>query len=76
MQDVVCDDTTRMERSLSQTTGAERHGMGLREPDALLEIWIVPHSGDWTLVQNYASGTSCILAMGEAWQTLAPVQTN
>ena len=33
----------------------------------MLEVW-TKASGDWTLVQAYANGTACILAMGEAWE--------
>ena len=29
-------------------------------------------NGDWTMVIAYASGTSCIVAMGEHWSVLAP----
>ena len=47
----------------------------MRGPDALVEVWIEPRTGDWTLVQSYANGTSCILAMGEHWETIAPEET-
>jgi hypothetical protein len=51
--------------------GAEVSGAGLRDTETVLEVWTRP-SGDWTLVQSYADGTACILAMGEAWEALAP----
>ncbi len=68
--DVVCDDTVRLETQLKQVVGAQRRAQGVRAPDALIEVWIVPRSGDWTIVQNYANGTSCIVAMGEHWEAL------
>lgn len=46
-------------------------GVGLRHEDAVLEVWAEP-SGDWTLVQSYANGTACILAMGEDWAVIPP----
>jgi hypothetical protein len=46
-------------------------GAGLRDAEAVLEIW-ASASGDWTLVQSYANGTACILAMGEAWDAVVP----
>ena len=49
--------------------GAERQGMGLRDPDTMLEVWVNPRDGEWMIVQNYANGTSCIVAMGEHWET-------
>ena len=46
-------------------------GAGLRDTEAVLEVW-TRDSGDWTLVQSYANGTACILAMGEAWEAVTP----
>jgi len=72
MPDVSCDDSARMVVTLTEIVGAERQGMGLRDPETMLEVWVTPQSGDWLIVQNYANGTSCIVAMGEHWQgTLA-----
>jgi hypothetical protein len=70
--EVTCDDSARLESRLAQVMGAAKQGEGLRGPDAILQVWIVPRSGDWTLVQSYANGTSCIVAMGEHWETLGP----
>lgn len=70
--DVICDDSQRMQTALETRHGAERQGRGVRGPDALIEMWVTPASGDWVLVQSYANGTSCIVAMGEHWQDMAP----
>lgn len=51
--------------------GATVTGSGLRDAETVLEVWAKP-SGDWTLVQSYANGTACILAMGEAWEAVIP----
>ena len=56
---------------LVRLRGAEVAGAGLRDGEAVLEVW-TKASGDWTLVQSYASGTACILAMGEAWEAMVP----
>ena len=40
-----------------------------------MEIWTNPKSGDWTLVQTYVEGNSCIVAMGEYWENLTPIDT-
>lgn len=68
LEDVSCDDTDRLATMLTQVLGAERQGLGLRDPDTMLEIWVTRGKGDWMIVQNYANGTSCIVAMGEHWQ--------
>ena len=66
--DVSCDDTARLTATLTEVLGAERQGTGLRDPDTMLEVWVTQGSGDWVIVQNYANGTSCIVAMGEHWE--------
>ncbi|MEL7256912.1 MAG: hypothetical protein AAFN80_03595 [Pseudomonadota bacterium] len=66
--DTVCEDTARLEKQLFGTNGAEVLGYGLRGPDSFIEIWVEPESRDWTLVQTYTNGTSCIMAMGEHWE--------
>lgn len=57
--------------TLKQTLHAERQGTGLRDPETMLEVWVTPASGDWMIVQHYASGTSCIVAMGAHWEQAA-----
>lgn len=71
---VICDDRDSMRVRLEQNYGATRQGRGMRGPDAIIEIWAIPGTGDWTLVQNYADGRSCILAIGEDWESLAPAR--
>lgn len=68
MPDVICDDSSRMIKTLKETRGAKRQGMGLRDPETMLEVWVTVRNGDWVIVQNYANGTSCIVAMGEHWE--------
>ncbi|WP_439156511.1 hypothetical protein [Yoonia sp.] len=72
MTDVSCDDSTRMAHMLTNALGADRQGMGLRDPETLLEIWVTERNGDWIIVQNYTNGTSCIVAMGEHWEGIVP----
>lgn len=72
LSDIQCDDSARIEHRLSGVLRAERQGRGLRGPDAIMEVWIEPDTGDWTLVQNYANGTSCIMALGEHWESMIP----
>lgn len=72
VSDVSCDDSTRMVHRLTHVLGAERQGMGLRDPETLLEVWVARKSGEWMIVQNYTNGTSCIVAMGEHWEGTAP----
>lgn len=68
MADLSCDDSARMTQTLTEVWGAERRGIGLRDPETMLEIWVKAQNGEWLIVQNYANGTSCIVAMGEHWE--------
>jgi hypothetical protein len=56
---------------VQRMAGAEVSGSGLRDTETVLEVW-TRASGDWTLVQSYADGTACILAMGESWEAVIP----
>jgi hypothetical protein len=56
---------------MQRLQGAEVAGSGLRDAEAVLEVW-TRASGDWVMVQSYANGTACILAMGEAWEAVRP----
>jgi hypothetical protein len=58
-------------RNLGALHPRKKLGAGLRDGEAVLEVWTRP-SGDWTLVQSYPTGTACILAMGEAWEAMTP----
>lgn len=73
LSDLICDDSARLERQITGYGDARKHGHGMRGPDSIIEVWIEPRTGDWTLVQNYANGTSCILAMGAHWETMNPL---
>lgn len=64
--DVLCEPTSRMKEKLTRQLLSERQSMGLRGPEQVVEVW-TDKSGDWTMVITYASGNSCIVAMGEAW---------
>ena len=68
LSEVRCDDSARMTHTLTKVLGAERQGMGLRDPETTLEVWVTRRSGDWIILQNYSNGTSCIVAMGEHWE--------
>ena len=68
MADLRCDDSKRMTQTLTDVMRADKQGRGLRDPETMLEIWVTRHNAEWLIVQNYANGTSCIVAMGDHWQ--------
>ena len=69
--DVICDTTLRMEKRLEETLRAERTASGMRSGAQIMEVWTDPE-GDWALVMRYATGTSCIVAMGAHWEQNGP----
>lgn len=70
--DVLCGTKEDIHAKLTRQFGAVKTGAGLRGPEAVMEIWTNPKSGDWTLVQTYVEGNSCIVAMGEYWEDFVP----
>ena len=70
--EVICEPTPRMHEKLERQFRSERTATGVRGPEQLMEVW-TNEAGDWTMVVTYASGTSCIVAMGQNWSTHAEV---
>lgn len=71
---LICAPRDEMVQRLSGTYGESPMGMGVRDVDTVMEVWATPGSGDWTLVLTYASGNSCIVAMGEDWTEITPAE--
>ncbi|WP_397543692.1 hypothetical protein [Roseovarius salis] len=69
--EVVCEPTSAMTEKLSRQFGSAPRAWGTRGPEQVMQVW-ADRSGDWTLVVSYASGTSCIVAMGENWSSHRP----
>jgi len=67
---VLCAPSAEMRDRLETRYQAYRAWAGLRGPDEVMELWEDP-DGDWTLIITHASGTWCIVAMGEALSPFA-----
>lgn len=65
--EVICAPRAEMVDRLRRTFGANIAATGLRDMETVMEVW-TSTAGRWTLVQSYADGRMCILAMGEAWE--------
>ena len=66
--EVICEPTPALHQRLADRFGETRNATGIRGPDQIMEVW-TDQRGGWTLVVTYATGTSCIVAMGEDWAT-------
>lgn len=60
-----------MHHKLERQFRREQIAAGVRGPDQIMEVW-TDDRGDWTLVTTYATGTSCIVAMGEHRSPVEP----
>lgn len=65
--EVICEPTEKMTQKLSRQFGEQLHSWGTRGPEQVMQVW-TDKRGDWTMVVSYATGTSCIVAMGENWE--------
>lgn len=65
--EVLCEATPRLYDKLTRHFSSERVATGMRGPEQIMEVWSSDR-GDWTMVVTYATGTSCIVAMGQDWQ--------
>ncbi|MEL6610040.1 MAG: hypothetical protein AAFO68_04510 [Pseudomonadota bacterium] len=67
---ILCAPSEDMRHRLETTYQAQRAWAGLRGPEEVMELW-EDAQGDWTLVIARASGSLCIVAMGEALSPFA-----
>ena len=69
--EVLCQPTKDLRVKLETQFGATRSATGIRSPEQVMEVW-TGQDGDWTLVVRYATGTSCIVAMGRIGSARPP----
>lgn len=67
--EVICAPRPDLVERLMRGHEAALVGRGVRDVDAVMEIWASPR-GDWMLVQSHPDGQACLLAMGEAWDSV------
>lgn len=69
--EVVCAPTGDLYTRLETRMGFKRIATGLRGREQIMEVWS-DNRGEWVMVVTYASGQSCIVAMGEDWMPVGP----
>lgn len=65
--EIVCAPSGELETRLLRDHGSSRTAQGVRGPEQVMEVW-TDQRGEWAMVVRYATGTSCIVAIGEAWE--------
>lgn len=73
ISDTVCKPTDQLYDMLRQRLGGTRRAQGVRSPEQIMEVW-TDTKGGWTMIVTYASGTSCIVAMGKGWEQFDPAE--
>jgi hypothetical protein len=69
--EVLCAPRAEMVQRLSVQNRAQVTAMGIRDVEAVMEVW-ADDQGRWTMVQSYANGQACIVAMGTDWAVEMP----
>ncbi len=65
----VCGDRGQILKQLEQGHAETRRALGLSADGGVLEILVSPQGG-WTMLVTYPKRPTCVIAVGEAWQSL------
>lgn len=64
-----CGDRTELLKQLQQRHDETPRALGLSSDGGVLEVLVSPDGG-WTILVTYPKRPTCVVAVGEAWQTL------
>jgi hypothetical protein len=56
---------------LNSAYGETRHSVGLSVNNTMVEVFASDSTGTWTIIVTAASGMACLVAAGEAFETVA-----
>jgi hypothetical protein len=65
-----CGEQAHVASYLRDTFEEVPVSLGLQADGRIIQIFATETTGSWTMVSTTVNGTSCIVAMGEAWQAL------
>jgi hypothetical protein len=68
-QSMACGHRAEIVASLGGKFGETRHGGGLAGPSAIFELFASEKTGTWTILRTGANGMSCVMAVGNGWQS-------
>jgi hypothetical protein len=67
-----CFVRSELAQTLTDTFREMAHGAGLQGATRLVELWISPETGTFTVLLSHPNGISCVLASGIGWETFLP----
>ena len=56
---------------LAERYGETRQAIGLGANNAIVEVFASPATGSWTITVTVPNGVTCLVASGQAFETLA-----
>lgn len=65
-----CAMRTHVIERLSSVYGEARQSIGLGANNQVVEVFASLETGTWTITVTNASGTTCLIASGQAFETL------
>ncbi len=65
-----CAERDVVVERLSSKYGETRQSIGLGTNNTMVEVFASTQSGSWTIIATMPSGVSCIVAAGQAFETL------
>lgn len=65
----VCGSRDKIVESLERKYHEQQIAFGVTGSGSVAEVF-KSNEGTWTLIHSYPSGTSCLVASGEAWQNI------
>ncbi len=72
-QTTTCGPRAAVLERLSVGYGETRRSIGLGGDNALMEVFASDRSGTWTITVTLASGLTCLIAAGQAFETATEV---
>lgn len=68
-----CHDHTELAVMLEQKFAEQRAALGLQSDGRLVEVFVAEDGTSWTIVVTRPDGWSCIVAVGENWESLQAI---
>lgn len=66
-----CAPRAAVVQRLAEGYGETRQSMGLGANDAVIEVFASPASGSWTITVTGPDGITCLVASGQAFESMA-----
>lgn len=74
-QNAACAPRAQVVEKLAEKYGETRQGIGLGSNNQMMEIFASAETGSWTITVTTANGLTCLVASGQAFETLAETKT-